>query len=137
VHLTKCLDAEASCELRVNQVSNERLSKRALIPTPVYPRHSKDTFQPTPKNNGGTKSEFQFPLTNNNKPSIQLYPREEANLTIRSPALSRSPNNTFRKAHREQLLPEFGGTDASSRSKLIEAEVYKESYYKLKEKYKK
>lgn len=31
VHLSKCLDSDASCELRVDQVSSEKIMKKVTV----------------------------------------------------------------------------------------------------------
>lgn len=52
----------------------------------------------------------------------------------RSPYNARRPQN-IAVTHVERNMPDFH-LDAANRDKLIEAEVFKESYQKLKEKYK-
>lgn len=85
------------------------------------------------KNFTGSKSEFQFPL-NNNRLQNPVRNKDEGYLSIydrpKSPSNLRKTN--VAATYIERNLPEFGMIDTSNRDKLIEAEVYKESYQKLK-----
>lgn len=145
IHLSKCLDSEACCELRVDQVSSEKIMKKVPIEKVMAAKNREfhQDFSPkklleVPKNYTGSRSEYQFPLTN----SRQVNPiktKEEGYQSIYQ--RPRSPANNFRKTnvaatYIERNMPEFGVVDSSNRDKLIEAEVYKESYQKLKQKYK-
>lgn len=88
-----------------------------------------------PKNFGdnlGTKSEYQIPINNTNRPP-QTWTRDEGNLS--NFYKTRSPPH-FKKSivaatHFEKNFAEMD-FDPGSRDRLIEAEVYKESYHKLK-----
>ena len=88
---------------------------------------------------GGAKSEFHFPSGNfrQKREWEEHKSREEGFVGAR---INRTPTNYFKKQNFaatqiERSTHEFQ-IDPSNRDKLIEAEVYKEGYQKLKEKYK-
>jgi hypothetical protein len=71
VPITKCLDSEAVCEIRVDQVATSRVArksspkKRNILKSEYNPDMNLITWNPKNKisNEGETKSEFNFPLT--------------------------------------------------------------------------
>jgi hypothetical protein len=76
VPVTKCLDSDAVCEIRVDQVATSRVSrkvspkKRNILKSEYNPDMNLVSWNPKNKisNEGETKSEYNFPLTvNRNK----------------------------------------------------------------------
>jgi len=75
VPLIKCLDNDACCELRVDQVSTSRVLARSKIRNgkPMGSEYQPDAKVKSPiskyqetGNVGGAKSEFYFPISSNN-----------------------------------------------------------------------
>lgn len=146
-HLIKCLDPEATCELRVDQISVEKvMTKMGLeglgkIGATRNLRHSRhfdyqqEDFSPIKNQlnidgmtrpNQGSKSEFQFPVANHKYGALGNWDDRKSKKSrddqISYQPRDRSPGN-FKRANNaastiDRHLPEFG-MDPISRDRLI------------------
>lgn len=72
IPISKCLDAEASCEVRVDQVATSRIVRKGSPKRkpPLRSEYNPDvlysSLKPKFHQEGETKSEYNFPLNNHN-----------------------------------------------------------------------
>lgn len=163
VTLAKCLDSEAYCELMVNRVHRDPASRRRTFtaapdrnPRPTAARPSEDPHHPlpdykspkryeAPQLGSDSKSEAHFPVGSNMRPR-----REEEEMMVKTQTGgagqgaggkrvgNASPKTKGRGINsKNKYQPgELNSNQAEyERDRAIEAEVYRENYQKLKQKY--
>lgn len=124
VSLSKCIDQDASCELRVDQVSSEKAIKKVGL-DPLRSYQFRETRSPGSTNSpirNATKSEYQIPLNlNPNRDRSDRFGKDhQSNYNG-----SRSPDLNFKRSkfgaaqHLNRISTDIGAFDNSNRDKLI------------------